>query len=135
MATSSKVRFNLDTLRAKALESIDLRIAYAQTVADSFFDDAALAERLAEWRANQERKISVIFNQLGEGGVDDYRLSKFSLDPIPSVDRYDKRQAEERLRHLIEKRSQIEAKAEAITPDEDGSVSLTKTQLADFFGL
>jgi hypothetical protein len=135
MATSSKVKFNLETLRRKALESLDVRIAQAQTEVDSYFDDAAMEQRLVEWRSRQERKISVIFSQLGEGQVDDYRLAQFALDPIPSVDRYARRDAEQRLAHLKGKRSQVVAKAESIVPDEDGSVSLTKTQLTEFFGL
>jgi hypothetical protein len=135
MATSSKVRFNLETLRTKALESIDLRISMAQVEVDSYDDDEALALRVQQWRARQEEKISIIFSQLGDDGVDDYRLSKFALDDIPSVDRYDKREAERTLERLLAKRSQIEAKASAIQPEEDGTVSLTKTQLADFFGL
>lgn len=135
MATSSKVRFDLDTLRRKALESLDLRIAQAQTEVDSYFDDNAMEARLVEWRQIQERKIAVIFSQLGEGGVDDYRLAQFALDPIPSVDKWARRDAEQRLASLVAKRSQVEAKAESIMADEDGGVSLTKTQLAEFFGL
>lgn len=135
MATSSKVRFNLETLRAKALESIDLRIAQAQREVDSYMDDAALQQRVAEWRARQEEKISSIFRQLGDGGVDDYRLSKFALDEIPTVSRWDRRDAERTLERLVAKRSQIVAKADALIPDEDGGIALTKTQLADFFGL
>ena len=135
MATSSKVRFDLDTLRTEAMKSLDVRIAQAQLEVDSYDDDEALAQRVAEWRTRQEEKISTIFRQLGDGGVDDYRLSKFSLDPIPEVDRYDRRNAEQRLERLLAKRSQVEAKAKSIKPDEDGTVSLTKTQLQEFFGL
>lgn len=135
MATSSKVRFDLDTLRRKALESLDLRIAQAQTEVDSYFDDEAMEQRLVDWRARQEQKLAVIFSQLGEGGVDDYRLAQFALDPIPSVDRYARRDAEDRLARLIAKRSQVQAKAESLLADEDGGISLTKTQLTEFFGL
>jgi hypothetical protein len=135
MATSSKVRFNLEALRQKALESLDLRITQAKTEVDSYFDDEAMEQRLVEWRAKQEQKISVIFSQLGEGGVDDYRLARFALDPIPSVDKYARRDAEQRLAHLVAKRSQVSAKAESLMPDEDGGIALTKTQLAEFFGL
>jgi hypothetical protein len=135
MATSSKVRFNLETLREKAMESLDLRIAQAQTEVDSYSDDAAMEERLVAWRAKQEQKISVIFSQLGEGGVDDYRLAQFALDQIPSVDRYARRDSEQRLARLIAKRSQVAAKVTSLIPDEDGGIALTKTQLADFFGL
>jgi hypothetical protein len=137
MATSSKVRFVLEDLRAKALASIDLRIAQAQVEADSYVDDEALTLRVNDWRERQVAKVQALAAQLAEdeAAVDNHRLSKFSLDPIPSVDRWDRRNAQDRLDSLLAKRSQIEAKASAIKPDEDGTVSLTKTQLSDFFGL
>lgn len=133
MATSSKVVFKLDVLRQKALESIEHRIAVARLHVESFEDEEALAQRQRDWRAEQERKLSDVFAQLGE--IDDYRLSKFKLDPIPEVDRYERRDAERKLRELEAKRTQIEAKGSALVPDEDGNISLTKTQLSEFFGL
>lgn len=135
MATSSKVRFDLETLRTEALKSLDVRIAQAQREVDSYHNEEALQELVAQWRARQEEKISHIFAQLGEGGVDDYRLSKFALDPIPEVDRYDYRNSQHALDRLVAKRTQVEAKAKALKPDADGTVSLTKTQLQEFFGL
>lgn len=83
MATSSKVQFNLNVLREKALESLDFRIASAELNVASYDDDEALAQRIREWRARQEEKISDIFRQLGDGDLDDYRLSKVpaGLDP------------------------------------------------------
>lgn len=135
MATSSKVRFNLDTLREKALESLDLRIAQAKRDVESYEDETALNARIAEWRTRQEEKISNIFRQLGEGGVDDYRLSKFALDPIPSVNTWDRRDAEKRLEMLVARRSKVVAKAESLVPDDDGGIALTKTQLQEFFAL
>lgn len=135
MATSSKVRFRLDELRTKALEVLDLRIAQAQTEVDSYDNEEALAELVNQWRAKQEEKIARIFSQLGEGGVDDYRLAQFSLDPIPNVDRYAVRDAQRSLERLIVRRAQVEAKASSLMPDEDGGISLTKTQMTEFFGL
>lgn len=137
MATSSKVRFDLDTLRGKALESIDLRIAQAQVEVDSYVDEGALAVRVADWRERQISKVLGLAAQLSEdeGSVDNHRLSKFAMDPIPDVSRYDRRDAQNALDRLLAKRSQIEAKATSIKPDADGTVSLTKTQLTDFFGL
>lgn len=135
MATSTKVVFKLDVLREKALESIDHRIALAQTELASYDDDEALAERVKEWRAHQEAKVSKLFAQLGEGGIDDYQLSKFKLDEIPSVDRWDRSRAERNLRELESKRTQITAKGDALVANEDGNIALTKTQLSEFFGL
>jgi hypothetical protein len=133
MATSSKVKFRLETLRENALQSLDERIEAARLAVDSYADDTALAEEQRRWRAAQEKKLSDVFRRLEE--IDDYRLSKFTLDPIPTVDRWDVRRAKERLDSLEAKRSRVEAKATALVPDEDGNVSLTKTQLDEFFGL
>lgn len=135
MATSSKVKFNLATLKEKALESIDFRIAQAKTHVASFDDDEALSQRIREWRARQEERISDLFRSLGEGGVADHTLAKWKIESMPEVDRYDRTRAESTLRGLENKRTQIVAKAESLVPDEDGNISLTKTQLDEFFGL
>lgn len=135
MSTSSKVKFNLETLRAKALESIDFRIAAADLNVKSFDDDEALTERIRTWRVRQEERISHLFASLGEGGVADYTLNKWKIEPMPSVDAYDRRRAEAELQRLQSLRSKITAKAGSLVADEDGNISLTKTQLAEFFGL
>lgn len=135
MASSSKVVFNLSTLQQKALESINLRINQKEFEARSFEDEDALEARISEWRARQEAKISELFSQLGKGGVDNHRLSKFKLDPIPEVDLYERRRAERELRALEAERSRIVAKSESLVADENGNISLTKTQLNEFFGL
>lgn len=135
MATSTKVKFKLEVLREKALESIDIRIGQAELEVASYDDDEALNERVKEWRARQEEKLSKLFSQLGEDGIDDYQLSRFKLDSIPEVDRWERQRAERTLRELEAKRTQITAKSEALVPDEEGNVSLTKTQLSEFFGL
>lgn len=135
MATSTKVQFSLKKLREKALESIDFRIAQKQRELDELGSDEIFAERVKEWRENQEKKLSEVFRQLGDGELDDYRLSKFKLDPIPEQDRYERSRTERELRKLESTRSQIVAKSESLVGDEDGNISLTKTQLDEFFGL
>ena len=135
MASSSKVLFKLETLKEKALESIDFRIAQKQVEVENFDSDELLEQRIAEWRARQEEKISDLFRKLGEGGVDNHTLSKFKLDPIPEVDRWDRQRAETDLRGLESRRSKIVAKSESLVPDEDGNISLTKLQLKEFFDL
>lgn len=135
MATSSKVKFNLETLKAKSLESIDFRIQQAETEVASYEDESALQERIRQWRANQESRISDLFNSLGEGGIGDHQLSKWRIQPIPEIDRYDRNKAEGTLRRLQSTRSQIVAKADSLVPDDEGNISLTKTQLDEFFGL
>lgn len=135
MATSSKVRFNLETLKAKALESIDGQIARKQEEVDSFEDSDALERRVDEWRTRQESRVSDLFRGLGEGGVSDYELAKFQIEEMPSVDRYDIRRVQRDLDTLLSRRSKIVAKTDSLVPEEDGTIALTKTQLAEFFGL
>jgi len=135
MATSSKVQFNLATLKQKALESIDFRVAQARLVVESFDDDAALSQRIDEWRVAQHDKIREALKRIDADEMDDHRLSKFKIDPIPEVDRWDRSRAEQNLRDLESRRSKIVAKGESLVGDEDGNIALTKTQLAEFFGL
>lgn len=135
MATSSKVQFNLETLKAKARESIDVRIEQAQLHVDSFDDDAAFSQRVAAWRARQEERVSELFRSLGEGGVADATLAKWKVEQMPEVNIYDRRKAENDLQRLIGIRSQIVAKSDSLVADEQGNISLTKTQLQEFFGL
>lgn len=135
MATSSKVKFNLETLKAKALESIDFRITQARLHVESFDDDEALNRRISEWRERQEGRISDLFRSLDGGDMADHTLAKWKIEPMPEVDRYDRTRAESALRRLEEKRSQIVAKSDSLVPDEEGNISLTKTQLDEFFGL
>lgn len=136
MATSSKVQFRLETLRDKAIESIDFRIAAQTLVVDSFDDDAALEQRVNEWRENQEAKISDLFRRLNDDtGIDNLSLSRWKLDPIPEVDRWERVRAERDLQTLLSMRSKILAKSESLVPDENGNIALTKTQLGEFFGL
>lgn len=135
MASSSKVMFKLETLREKALESIDFRIAQKQLEVASFEDEAALTQRIKDWRARQETRIAELFSQLGEGGIGDHQLAKWKIQPIPETDRYERDRAERDLRNLEATRSRIVAKSESLVADEDGNISLTKTQLNEFFGL
>lgn len=136
MATSSKVQFRLETLREKAVESIDFRIAQQRLLVESFDDDEALEQRVAEWRAEQEQRISDLFRRLSdEKGIDNHSLAKWKIAPIPEVDRWERQRAERDLQALENKRTQILAKSESLVADEDGNIALTKTQLSEFFGL
>lgn len=138
MATSSKVQFNLETLKQKALESIDFRIAEARLHVDSFDDDEALDARVKTWREEQIGKILTMYSRVigpESEQPSDHTLAKWKLDPMPEVDKYDRSRAESALRALEAKRSKIVAKSESLVPDDAGNISLTKTQLDEFFGL
>lgn len=135
MASSSKVLFNLQTLKEKALESINLRIKQAEDEVASHEDPAALERRVDEWRATQETRISDLFSRLGDKTLRDRELAEWKVQPMPDISSRDRYRAESRLRELQATRSQIQAKADSLVADADGNISLTKTQLAEFFGL
>lgn len=135
MATSSKVKFNLETLKVKSLESIDFRIAQAEKEVESHEDPEVLEERVVQWRADQEKRISDVFSRLGDGRLRDRELAEFRVQPMPEVSNRERWRAESRLRELQSTRSQIVAKAGSLVADSEGNISLTKTQLSEFFGL
>lgn len=133
MATSSKVQFALATLKEKALESIDFRIKQQQDIVASYDDDSVLEQRVTEWRLEQEARLSELFRSLGD--IPHKQLASFKIANMPEVSTHERARAEGDLRRLESLRSQIVAKAESLVPDENGNVSLTKTQLQEFFAL
>lgn len=136
MATSSKVRFDLATLKDQALKALDAQIDLAQAKVDEHVDDEAFARRMDEWRARQEERLRNLVAQMDQGAVDDHRLSNFKLEEAPTQgDKYRMRSERERVDTLKSRRAQVEAKASSLVADEDGSVSLTKTQLREMFYL
>lgn len=131
--SSSKVMFNLETLQAKALASVDERIDAAVRKVEVLADDQALQDEIVTWRARQEARVSDLFRELGS--ADNQRLSTFKIEPIPEREEFDLRRAERDLDRLIAERSRIVAKTESLVADDAGNISLTKTQLSEFFGL
>jgi hypothetical protein len=127
--------FHLSTLKSNALRSIDERIARAQNEVDAHDDPEAVEALVAQWRADQEKRISDLFSRLGDGRLRDRELAEFRVAPVPDLNLRDRQRAEARLRDLQDTRSQIVAKADSLVADADGNISLTKTQLAEFFGL
>lgn len=145
MATSSKVMFNLSNLQAKAVEAIDLKIAMARLEVESAESTEAFEKRIKHWREDTINQIVGMADRLrGDGAeiggepVGDYALSKFrnkTLKPMPEHNRYELRDAERTLSRLEQKKIDITAKSASLVPDEKGNISLTVTQLSEFFGL
>lgn len=133
MASSSKVQFHLDTLRQKALESIDERIRNTRDRLAGIQDKEALLRAREGWRRQQEAKVSALMRSLEE--ITDYDLSKFKIDPIPDISDYEHREAQRLLDSLLARRSKIVAKMDSLVADAQGNISLTKTQLEEFFAL
>ena len=137
MASSSKVVFRLETLRERATEALETKIKIANSNLAAHYDDRALAEAVAKWRAEQEKRVAELASALHEDGsaVADATLAAFSVDDMPSRDRWRERECRQRLEYLITRRAEVEAKSSALVPDADGNVHLTKTQLREFFDL
>ena len=133
MSSSSKVMFNLENLKSESLKSIDERIARQKETVDSFHDDAAFESLVSAWRRTQENRIAELLSNMAQ--IDTQVLSKFKFEDMPSRDEYEQRSAVRELDRMHTTRSKIVAKTESLVPDEAGNISLTKTQLAEFFGL
>jgi uncharacterized coiled-coil protein SlyX len=133
MATSSKVSFKLEKLQERAVKSIDARITSQKERLERLKSDDALVVERAEWRAKQEERLRSLVANLRD--LDDHALAAWKVDDIPTVDRYERTRAERDLQVLEATKSQILAKSDSLVPDADGNISLTKTQLAEFFGL
>jgi hypothetical protein len=133
VATSTKVLFKLSSLREKALTAINERIDNAEEELERLNRDDTLAELRRDWRQKQQIRIDDLFSRLDE--ISDEELSRFRLDELPKIDQWEKGKARQRVNGLRATRDQIIAKADSLVSDEDGNIGLTKTQLAEFFGL
>jgi RNA processing factor Prp31 len=133
VATSTKVLFKLSSLREKALTAINERIDNAEEELERLNRDDTLAELRRDWRQKQQIRIDDLFSRLDE--ISDEELSRFRLDELPKIDQWAKSKARQRVNGLRATRDQIIAKADSLVSDEDGNIGLTKTQLAEFFGL
>ena len=139
MAASSKVKFRLEDLQKKAIESIDFRIGQAERELEEVLDGTNYEEEVKGWRAEQEERVSNLFRRLGDRpGVDpisDEELEEFRVARMPERSRLDITRARGKVENLRHVRSQIEAKSTSLAADEDGTIALTKSQLRDFFEL
>jgi len=135
MATSSKTTFKLAELQQRAVEAIDQQIAAQVLVVESFDDDAALEQRVTDWRVKQEARVSHLFSRLGGADLSNEELAAFTIDRMPKVDRWDRMRAKTELHALHTRRGRIIAKSSSLTADADGNIALTATQLREFFGL
>lgn len=136
MATSTKVQFRLEELRGAALEAIDERIKQAEFDLEEFDSHDIMTARIAEWREAQEARVADLFRRLGGKDIPDEELARFRVQDMPTNDTWvDRNRAKHHLRKLQAIRSQISAKAGSLVADKDGNVSLTSTQLEEFFGL
>lgn len=135
MATSSRATFSLEKLKAEALHVLDVRLEQARNHLASFEDDDMWESLLSEWRARQIEKVVNLYTDIMASNYTDHRLSEFKLESLPKRDSWDRRDAQRDVEILVAKRASVEAKANSLASDPDGNISLTKTQLREFFGL
>ena len=131
MATSSKVKFKLESLRDKAVASIDARLVRKQKELEEFDESDALQEKVSAWRDRQNERL----RELLDADVDNQTLSTFRIEPIPATPTWGRSHVEREIKNLIATRDRVIAKSESLVPDADGNISLTKTQLKEFFEL
>lgn len=136
MPTSTKVQFNLERLREQSLQAVEDQIANTEASLSALSDDKHFNSLVAAWREVQENRLLDLANRIrSEVGVDNYELANFRLDAAPERDKYEERDLKRRLISLEDRRARIMAKSGSLVPDAEGNISLTKTQLAEFFGL
>lgn len=135
MATSTKVVFHLDTLKQKAMESLDYRIGELQKRVDDYDSDAEYQRRLDNWRTAQMEYVLDLAAKVQAGTVTDLELERFKAKEKPDRDRWEHDRNSRTLAELKVMRSKMQGKADSLVADEHGNVALTKTQLSEFFDL
>lgn len=135
MATSSKFVFELSELQKQAVSAIDERIELKQKELRTYEDPDEHDKVVRAWRERQEAKIATVFHRLGDFDIADEELAQFRLEPFPKQETYRHERAARELAILQARRSQMTAKTRSIKPSDDGTISLTKTQLKEFFDL
>lgn len=131
--SSTKVRFSLESLKDRALSAIEERITAAEERASEANDRNKIRQAQLLWRERQEARLRETVEMLNETSDED--LVGFKVEPYPKFDEYEGKRALRDLDRLYEERNSIIAKAESLITDAEGNVSLTTTQLRDFFGL
>lgn len=131
MATSSKVRFRLTDLQAKAVEAADDRVA---RIVDHLerLKESQEAQRV-QWRIRAEAAVLEFSGVLAAATDED--LAKFRVPPRSSTVDHDLDITSRALARALSDRDSTQAKAAALVPDEDGTIALTKNQLSEFFAL
>lgn len=128
---AGKVSFDLASLKARALEAIDFRISQKLAEIDALDDDRTLEQQVDAWRSRIAEQVTAMYTRLPS----DEALAVFTFDKIPQKDAPLLARCTRELRALEAERTRIEAKSGSLVADADGTISLTKSQLSEFFGL
>lgn len=135
MATSSKIKFSLESLKKQALSNVEEKILDAKTHLDSLTSEVVLAERRSEWRAVHQQKVSELFHSFASLSDEEIVAAFQSASPAPTLDRAEVARAQRTLNALLEQQASLLAKTGSLVPDAEGNVSFTRVQLSEFFGL
>lgn len=137
MPGPTKVKFKLEDLKARALESLDARIENAGRNFEQLTDQTVYEEDCIEWRRKAEEQIVNLAHRISIGeSMSNVDLSRAALLPNrPQRDEHAIVRARKALEALEAERTKVVAKSESLVADEDGNISLTKSQLSDFFSL
>lgn len=134
MATSSKTQFKLETLKEQSLAALDEQLRLKEEELARAQSADSHAEDLAAWRERCVTELEDLYRRRLEPGADTL-FATYRFPKMPQRDRYQVSQLERDVERLKGRRVRIIAKAESLVPDADGNLSLTKTQLSEFFGL
>lgn len=135
MASNTKVKYHKEALRKEALEKADLRVQEAEEYLRELSDKDALVERVKAWREKEEARVANLFRRLGGEDLTDEELASFTVSHKPSIDGFSMVSARRHVNNARRDRDGIAARVEALATDEDGTVSLTRAQVRDHFGL
>lgn len=131
---ASRITFSLAKLAEQAEQAIQGRIDDKALEIGRLEEHLDLYEtHLAEWRAAMEEvlfRLNHDFEHMTPEAIANFRFA-----PVPKRDTFALERAHRELQALQAEALKITAKAASLVPDADGNISLTKTQLAEYFSL
>lgn len=135
MASNTKVRYHKDTLRTEALARAEDRVREAEEYLRNLTDPEILEQRIAEWREKEESRVANLFRRLGGADLTDDELASFKIGHKPFLDSFEVTSARRNVNVARRERDGIAARIDSLVTEEDGTVSLTRAQVRDHFGL
>lgn len=135
---STRLEFRVADLRKRVEKSHTAAVAAADA---QLAHENNLTERIAEWRAEQERRVRSLASQMRKGNVSDQVLSEFRIKSIPSKGYGN---AEERHKSAVEEADNRRDRAldrlnavRSYTPEGETEpvLSLTPGMASDWFGI
>ena len=135
----SRIKFTPDALEREALGLIDEKVSHARQRVDALNDGELLAKNRAVWREEFLEKNTFLMEKSGNG-LQDSEILAFLREfvdekPYPREETSTIRYYERLIRSYDLDKKRIRAVIAGLYRDPDGSVSLTKAQMRNIFGL